>query len=268
MEAILYKATNLVNGNIYLGVTTRFCHRKVQHFCAAKRGVPGRFYNAVRKYGRDAFWFSVVKLSPTLAEALEEEKRLIALWKPTYNITIGGEGRAGFKMPREVVRRLGAMRRGKPAHNRGSTHTEETKIKLRAWRAAHPDFNPRLGKKSPGSGLKAIATKKARGTYFDLGAWARGRPQSPEAKAKFIAKRRGIPRGPRPAHAMAIFADNMRRAAAARRKPVIWLDTGLIFDSARAAERQFGFSDGAVAAVASGARAEIHGKRFCYEDAK
>jgi hypothetical protein len=46
------------------------------------------------------------------------------------NLTDGGETTKGFKMPREIVERIAAMKRGKPSGRKGFLHSQETKDKV------------------------------------------------------------------------------------------------------------------------------------------
>jgi hypothetical protein len=94
----VYVATNLVNGHRYVGVTTRpLSVRRRCHVRAAHDGSKGRLHAAIRKYGPDALRFSVVAQELTLAKALATETRLIALWRPEYNVTTGGEHPRGVQ---------------------------------------------------------------------------------------------------------------------------------------------------------------------------
>lgn len=143
--AIVYMATNAVNGKRYIGVTKRtLAERKYQHLHDAKAGRRGCriFFAAINKYGEEAFEWSILATIETYADALNEEIRLIAELKPEYNITRGGQGVVGVprtpewranmskglmgresprawlgkKMPRDVVekRRATKLRNAKP----------------------------------------------------------------------------------------------------------------------------------------------------------
>lgn len=58
---IIYKAVNKINGKIYVGQTSNTLEvRKAQHLKKAHGGVKTHFYDAIRKYGDDAFEFSIV----------------------------------------------------------------------------------------------------------------------------------------------------------------------------------------------------------------
>lgn len=92
---IIYMATNTVNGKRYIGATRKGIEvRSQRHFKDARRkgrtrDCP-RFYEAIRKYGDDAFKWSVIATLSTAEEMFKEEERLIALMTPEYNIASGG----------------------------------------------------------------------------------------------------------------------------------------------------------------------------------
>ena len=90
---IVYMAVNLINGKRYIGATSKgVLLRSQQHFKDARRrgrDCP-RFYAAIRKYGPDAFEWTVLATLSTSEEMYREEERLIALLKPEYNIASGG----------------------------------------------------------------------------------------------------------------------------------------------------------------------------------
>lgn len=216
--AIVYQATNLINGNTYIGITVKSLRsRATQHWCQRieSKTAMGR---ALQKYGRDMIRFRTLIRCKTFSEALREEVRLIALFRPRYNLTSGGEGSAGSRRHSRAAKEIGkrvakqvicladgkifasakaatlhyGLHKGcvsriasgagkatstglkfafvKPEHvrppkqskarpkgfvakNRGTTHTDETKAKMRAWRAAHPEHLPWLGRKRDGKGF-------------------------------------------------------------------------------------------------------------------
>ena len=127
----VYQALNSVNGKRYVGVSTRgVAHRRTSHFLSARKGSRVRFHCAIRKYGESAFQFTVLTQYATLADAHAEERRLIALLKPEYNMTAGGEGVLGLKMSPETIERIAAAHRGKPGPWLGKKRSEETKRKV------------------------------------------------------------------------------------------------------------------------------------------
>lgn len=92
---IVYRATNRITGDFYIGVTGRPLKvRRCQHVTGAKsfRSSARKLAAAIRAYGEDAFDWDVVAECGTGWEANVEEVRLIAELRPAYNIAPGGIG--------------------------------------------------------------------------------------------------------------------------------------------------------------------------------
>jgi len=94
--ALVYMATNIVNGKRYIGMTRRTLgYRRSAHIGRAERGEENacpRITAAIRKYGRDAFEWCVLQDGLSVSDAKAKEVELIALLKPEYNVTVGGDG--------------------------------------------------------------------------------------------------------------------------------------------------------------------------------
>lgn len=103
------------------------------------------------------------------------------------------------------------------------------------------------------------ATKGGDGVSY----WT-GKTRDVETNRKISATKTGVARGYTPPHALEVFKENMRRAARARRKPVICLNDGLVFDSAQTASLHYKFDRTSVASVACGQRKQIFGLKFEY----
>ncbi len=88
----LYKVTNKITGHFYIGYTKSPKYRWRDHKRSAKIGESSRFYNALRKYGPDAFEFELTEEVESKQAAKDREIELIALLKPEYNCTKGGDG--------------------------------------------------------------------------------------------------------------------------------------------------------------------------------
>jgi group I intron endonuclease len=113
----IYKATNKINGEIYIGYDSHWPNRMSVHKCnILKSKKDFYFYRALRKYGFDNFEWEVIYQSKDAEHCLRYMETHFIIEYNTYiyfkncngyNMTLGGEGTIGYK------------------------HTEETKAKLR-----------------------------------------------------------------------------------------------------------------------------------------
>jgi len=100
---IIYKATNKVNGKVYIGKTVEPLKiRMNNHKSDALSGRRDtKFCRAIRKYGWDSFGWEVIDdTAKTHEELLDKEVYYIAMFsaiKKGYNLTEGGEGVTGLK---------------------------------------------------------------------------------------------------------------------------------------------------------------------------
>lgn len=102
MQALVYEARNTQNGKRYIGVTSRsLAHRRKQHEWHADAGKGYVFQSAIRKYGSDAFAWSVLETFPSYKDALRGEVAWIQEVEPEYNLTLGGQGANGLKRSEE-----------------------------------------------------------------------------------------------------------------------------------------------------------------------
>lgn len=91
----IYMATNLVNGTRYIGMTKHADVRKrvrAHKNNAAYEANKSPIARAVKQYGIDMFRFTTLKTVTSHEEMCDEERRLIAVLKPEYNVAKGGEG--------------------------------------------------------------------------------------------------------------------------------------------------------------------------------
>jgi group I intron endonuclease len=113
---IVYEAVNVVNGNRYVGATSRgLVKRKSQHIADAFKKRPGcRAFNAaIRKYGEDAFEWSVLSELSSFEGMMNREIELIAELSPEYNITRGGRGIIGVPRTPEWMAKVRAALKGR-----------------------------------------------------------------------------------------------------------------------------------------------------------
>ena len=115
---IIYRATNLVNGKVYIGFTTNFSARKGGHKFDSKTK-DTKFCKAIRKYGWDNFEWDIILMSWDREHCLAAEAALIKSYDSInagYNIHSGG--------------RVGATHHGETNGMFGRTHSDATKRSL------------------------------------------------------------------------------------------------------------------------------------------
>lgn len=93
---VIYKITNLINGKIYIGQTTKTLKDRIlQHRNAFVSNVDNYLYNAMHKYGWDNFKFEAIDCSAQTKYELDKlEQYYIKKYNSRidgYNMTDGGE---------------------------------------------------------------------------------------------------------------------------------------------------------------------------------
>jgi group I intron endonuclease len=98
---IIYKATNKINGDFYIGLSKYPIEdrRKGHYKEAAGSRSNGLFHNAIRKYGEDCFVWEVIDTASSLEKLKQLEIKYIAELNPRYNMTAGGDGIMTGKIP-------------------------------------------------------------------------------------------------------------------------------------------------------------------------
>jgi len=116
---IIYKVTNLINGQIYIGKTIRtLAERKRQHYVRAfGRGHRSYFHAAIRKYGKENFKWQIIDrcLFYETLNALEAHYiKLFACMAPMgMNLTAGGDGMASYRHSPETCAKIAASMSGR-----------------------------------------------------------------------------------------------------------------------------------------------------------
>ncbi|MDP3763658.1 MAG: NUMOD3 domain-containing DNA-binding protein [bacterium] len=123
---IIYQATNLKNGKIYIGQTIRGLDVRVhQHYNKSEDITnTNKFVNALRKYKKEDWkWEVLIENVPTDQLSGLERAYIwgLSAFEFGYNSTTGGEG--GFIRGDETKQKMSDFRRGKPL-------PEQTKRKL------------------------------------------------------------------------------------------------------------------------------------------
>jgi len=149
---IIYRATNLSNGKVYIGQSVEsLCERKSKHLNEARNGKDSYFARALREYGIAGFNWGIIHniqaddrvvLKRNLNDLEIKEIRAHASMNRDrgYNLTIGGAGSIGFRMSPESREKMRKAKLGVPRSmearkavgdgHRGLHHSEESKRKL------------------------------------------------------------------------------------------------------------------------------------------
>jgi group I intron endonuclease len=143
----LYLITNTTNQKRYVGITkgSHLTRWKKHLWNAAKRlgGKQVAFYNAIRKYGKEAFCVECIDSAPDWDTLQMMEIAAIEKYNTFiedgcgYNMTRGGDGTQGYKFrPEQRAKSLSEEHKANIAANnakywKGKTHSAATKDKIR-----------------------------------------------------------------------------------------------------------------------------------------
>ncbi len=93
---IIYKVTNLITNKCYIGKTIKTLNeRKKSHLKNIRNNVQSKFYNSVRKYGKDNFIWEILIECEKISLLNELECFFIEKYNSFnngYNMTLGGDG--------------------------------------------------------------------------------------------------------------------------------------------------------------------------------
>lgn len=229
--SLVYLAVNKVNGKRYIGMTRQtLARRKSQHLNMARKEADqySIFHKAIRKYGADAFEFSIVAECPSYKDAAIEEMRLIRELAPEYNLGVGGEAvpNVGYRMTDAAKEKMRKKMVGKPGYWTGKKRPDIAQ-KQRERLTGRPDLNKHL--------------------------WSAAR--TPEARAKMAASLRG--KAP---------TDAMRAAVLKRRKRILCINDGRVFVGSQEAADAIGTRQDFVLAHLRGRHPHVKGFRLKYMD--
>lgn len=145
---IIYKATNIINGKVYIGFDSVWPKRQKSHkfssFNSNGQDYNFKFHRAIRKYGWEAFEWEEICCSKDGEYLLNEmEKYFIQQYDSYnngYNMTLGGEGCFGRIFTKQSKEKISKGNKGKirsekfkqdvSKSRKGFKHTFEAKIKI------------------------------------------------------------------------------------------------------------------------------------------
>ena len=174
---LVYCIKNTINNKEYIGLTTRTLeHRWKQHIYESNKKDSWEWNtplgNAIKKYGKDSFQVFVLEECSSETELKQKEIQLIKERKSLasetgYNLTLGGDGRLGYKLSEETKRKIGEGNFGKVMSNEA-----KEKMSVAAKKRS-------VGKLSPMDGKKHTEESKQKIISF-----LTGRKHSEESKRK------------------------------------------------------------------------------------
>ena len=128
----VYKITNLVNGKFYLGKCSGWISsRMVVHERDAAHRTDMAIGSAIRKFGADAFFVTIVARCASHQDAYDAESKLITLLRPEYNI--GKRAPPDWEKTKtpEFCENMSRIKRANPSRPwLGKKRSDETKRKI------------------------------------------------------------------------------------------------------------------------------------------
>ena len=167
---LVYCIKNTINNKEYIGLTTRTLeHRWKQHIYESNKKDSWEWNtplgNAIKKYGEDSFQVFVLEECSSETELKQKEIQLIKERKSLstengYNLTLGGDGRLGYKLSEETKRKIGEGNIGKVMSNES-----KEKMSVAAKKRSVGKLSPMDGKKHTDDALKKIS-ESSKGRIF------------------------------------------------------------------------------------------------------
>ena len=104
---ITYKATNKINGKVYIGQTIQSLQiRKSRHIYDSNNGCDFLFHRAIRKYGEEGFKWEVIRICDSI-ESLNAYEQYYILYYDSmnkgYNLMTGGRNSLHSDATKELI---------------------------------------------------------------------------------------------------------------------------------------------------------------------
>lgn len=171
----VYKITNTITNECYIGVDTYFPKRIGQHKSNLKKNQHKNKHlqYSYNKYGEDNFSFELFYECKNREEMLSKEIEFINLFNSNregFNKTFGGEGSFGFQHSQESLRKMSSWKRVMTDEWKQniSKATKGKKKKEGIKRNNHPDYSRWLGGENhPVSKLSSIDVLNIRLKYLN-----------------------------------------------------------------------------------------------------
>lgn len=187
---IIYKATNNINGKVYIGQTVgTLKKRKYNHFRNYKGKHITYFFSALCKYGKDNFSWEVLCICYSINVLNEMEKHYIAFYNSMnngYNCTSGGDS---YIFSKESCKKVSDAQIGEKHWKYGVAATPEERKRLN-------DMRPNMkGENNPMYGVKKDPKSLARAGAKHKELWETAEYQEKQRLAQIKRKKTMIRRG-------------------------------------------------------------------------
>lgn len=169
---IIYKVTNIVNGKIYIGQTSRtLSRRKIEHINQAQNNSRNcrYFHSALLKYGFDNFTWEVLcsmdNIESLNLKEVEYIKEYNSFGENGYNLCNGGNSNVGYKHSDETILKMKQRRHSENSKSKlslahfGKVLSESTKDKIRQiniGKKASVETKSKMSASLKGKGTKHI----------------------------------------------------------------------------------------------------------------
>ena len=107
MDSGIYKITNIITNQIYIGSSCKLSTRKYAHFYQLEKNIhPNKYLqSSYNKYSKEAFDFEIIAVC--LPEyCIKLEQWFIDNLKPEYNILLIAGNSLGYKHSKETLKKL------------------------------------------------------------------------------------------------------------------------------------------------------------------
>ena len=204
-KLIAYVIENIVNGKVYVGITSRLPRRRLNdHRSRARLGDSSRLYHSMRRHGLTQFVIRPVAGAKTWEDLLALEQILIAQYNSRddavgYNMTDGGDGTLGW-VPSSLTReRIAAASRrqmsqpGAREHLSRCTTAQMTSPEMRDRVGRMSASRPRSAEEKAKISASLVGRVKTASECANIAAALRGKVRPPEVRAKISASKLGKP---------------------------------------------------------------------------
>lgn len=161
MNNVIYKITNSINSDLYVGSTVKgIAWRRQKHLRDLRKNEHHNRHlqNAFNRYGENKFIFTVLEELPDSTHVIEREQYWIKTLSPTYNVMKNIKSHIGVKRSPETCRKISEALTGRKLSKQ---HVEDMRRSLTGKKQS-----PELAKKRTEHQHKPILQFSADGTFI------------------------------------------------------------------------------------------------------